>query len=57
MHSLKYKRSPILGYQDIGYRKSEFVAKSQLLNAIILIKQKDFKNIYKDKKYRPWYIM
>ena len=57
MHSLKYKRSPILGYKDIGYRKSEFVAKSQLLSAIILIKQKDFKNIYKDKKYRPWYIM
>ena len=33
--SLKYQRFTTLGFKDIGIRKSEFVAKNQLLCAII----------------------
>ena len=31
IHSLKYLRSPTLGYKDIGIRKLEFVANTQFL--------------------------
>ena len=31
IHSLKYLRSTTLGYKDIGFRKAEFVAKTQFL--------------------------
>ena len=37
INSLKYLRSTTLGYKDIGIRKSDFVAKTQLLYTILII--------------------
>ena len=53
MHRLKYLRSLILVCQDIGIRKSEFVAKTQFLyiqNSIIILILKCFEMIRKGIK-------
>ena len=38
LHSLKYLRSTALGCKDIGIRKSEFVAKTQILYQVLQMK-------------------
>ena len=43
--SLKYQRFTTLGSNDIGIRKSEFVAKSQFLSLILSILPENGKRI------------